>query len=182
MKKLNLGCGLKYFKGYDNLDYYKHEGVDIVYDLNKIPWKFAKDNIYDEIYSDNTLEHLKPDIIDIMNEIYKIAKPNSTIKIIVPHYTTGGTYSEHHYKFFWYRSFEYRFGKGSFSLENTEWKKFKMIKRKLIFNKIFPWNWIVEPIVNFWIMPYIYENTFLQYLFPAQDIYFEMKVIKTNLK
>ena len=89
MKKLNLGCGLKYFKGYDNLDYYKHEGVDIVYDLNKIPWKFAKDNIYDEIYSDNTLEHLKPDIIDIMNEIYKIAKPNSTIKIIVPHYTTG---------------------------------------------------------------------------------------------
>lgn len=178
-KKLNLGCGLKAFKGFTNIDYFDNEVVDRVVDLNKHKWDF-KDDEFDLLYSDNTLEHLKNDIMEIVDEMVRITKDKGRIITIVPHYTTGGSHSEFHYKQFWYRSFEYRFGSGSFSLENQKFKPLKLIRRKLIFNKhpVLFYNYLIEPIMNFWLMPFLYENTFLQYLFPAQDIYFEFEVQK----
>ena len=176
-KKLNLGCGLKFFKGFTNIDYIQNEGVDRVVDLNKEKWDF-EDNEFDLIYSDNTLEHLRNDISDITNEMVRITKNGGRIITIVPHYTIGGSHSEHHYKQFWYRSFEYRFNNGSYSLENKAFQPLKLIRRKLIFNKLLFYNYLVEPMMNLGIMPFLYENTFLQYLFPAQDIYFEFEVVK----
>ena len=44
--KLNVGCGIKPYSEYINLDIVKLPGVDIVYDIAKIPWKpFKKKSV-----------------------------------------------------------------------------------------------------------------------------------------
>ncbi len=57
LKKLNLGCGLNHREGYVNLDAVKLPGVDVVHDLNKMPYPF-KTNQFDEIICQHLLEHL----------------------------------------------------------------------------------------------------------------------------
>ena len=42
MKKLNLGCGNDIRQGYINLDVAELDGVDVVWDVNKLPLPFGK--------------------------------------------------------------------------------------------------------------------------------------------
>jgi predicted SAM-dependent methyltransferase len=57
MKRLNVGCGLNIKKDWINLDLHKLEGVDVVHDIEKIPWPF-EDNYFDEIECFHVLEHV----------------------------------------------------------------------------------------------------------------------------
>lgn len=43
MKKLNLGCGKDIKAGYVNLDIVKLDGVYVVWDVNKLPLPFKKE-------------------------------------------------------------------------------------------------------------------------------------------
>jgi SAM-dependent methyltransferase len=85
MIKLNLGCGRKPKKGYINVDKVKVEGVDKVHDLNKFPYPF-KDNSVDEVYSREALNHLD-NFTKVMEEIYRILKPNGKAVIIFCHFS-----------------------------------------------------------------------------------------------
>lgn len=55
--KLNLACGRDIRKGYINLDIAKLDGVDIVYDINKIPLPFGNEQ-FKEILAYAILEHV----------------------------------------------------------------------------------------------------------------------------
>lgn len=82
-KKLNLGCGKNIMKGYVNLDIIEFEGTDIIHDIiNEFPYPF-KDDTFDEILCIGVFGLIKdlPNFVKIMNEIYRIAKPNSKIII-----------------------------------------------------------------------------------------------------
>ena len=60
-------------------------GVDIIHDLEKIPYPF-KDGCFDEIYCSHILEHLS-DLVAIMEELYRISKNKTKIKILVPYFS-----------------------------------------------------------------------------------------------
>lgn len=91
MKKLNLGCGDDIKEGWDNVDIQKNKKITKSFDFNKFPYPI-EDNTYDYIYTDNVLEHLKePD--KVVQELWRIAKNNGIINIVVPHYTNKGAYS-----------------------------------------------------------------------------------------
>jgi len=168
MVKLNLGAGKDpKKKGWSNIDRIKAGNIDIVHDLNQIPYPF-KDNSIDEIYSRMLLEHLEIPIWKFMGEIHRILKPKGIITTIVPHYSGMYAFYEEHHKFFTYFAL---------SLNNTletNWTNYFIeLERDLSFERAWynPLNPFMEWFANKY--PYCYENTFLRALFPA----YELKVV-----
>ncbi len=178
-KCLNLGCGTDIKMGdkrhtWINIDKIYRLGVDIKYDLNKLPYPF-KDNTFDYIYASHILEHLTPSIYSIIEELIRISKDKGIIKIIVPHYTSSGYFSEGHIQSFKYNSFFVRNDNTSIERISTYSKIIKE-QTKIVFDKKLFFNYLVEPIMNR--IPKIYENTFLKYLFPASEYRFTLRVNK----
>ena len=178
MKKLNLGCGLKPFEGYINLDFIEREGVDVIHDLEKFPYPF-EDNTFDEIFMDNVLEHLE-DTIKVLEELHRISKPDAIIEIIVPHYSSSMAFAHLTHKRF--------FGSQSFNtLEERIWEKYTSVEFKIIQNKILwlncrDWFWIrplkfiIDKVVNY---NKFMSEKFLCYLLGGFDhVHFKLKVIK----
>lgn len=156
MKKLNLGSGTKYLKGYINLDFEPSLNPDIVCDLDKgLPFP---DNSIDEVYSEHLLEHVK-DILFVLKEIKRVLKPNGIFKSRVPHFSCLSAHYFSHFRDF--RGGDPRdFG-------------FKVIKIELVFGFNIRLN--ESRITTF------YERSmWLNHLFPCKEIYFELE--KENSK
>lgn len=171
MKKLNLGCGTDIKKRYINLDSVKLPGVNVIHDLNKLPYPF-KDNEIDEIYTSHVLEHLD-DLAKVMGELKRICKKHAKIFIRVPHFSCGVSYRDPtHKRLFSYFTFDYFTEECFYGLP-----KFKIIKRKLNFTR---WafsvlNKIFNPIIN--INPSIYERFFC-WMLPTAECLFVLEVVK----
>jgi len=178
-KKLNLGCGEDIKEGFVNLDSVKARGVDVVHDLNKIPYPF-RDEEFEEIHAFHVLEHLDGDWFKIIKELSRILKKDGVILIKVPHFTSPIAFMENHRRFFRYRSFEsFDDQKNMKALDQKNNYKFEISERKIIFTKkLFVYNYIVEWFVNLnKNSALLYENTFLRALFPAEQIFFRLKKI-----
>lgn len=83
---LHLGCGKKILDDMVNLDMAPGEGVDLVFDLDRVaaePLPFEDDR-FSEFLMSHTLEHLKQPL-DVMQELYRVAKPGAVLRIAVPH-------------------------------------------------------------------------------------------------
>lgn len=89
---LDLGCGsakIPNALGVDNIDLPE---VDIVHDLNSFPYPF-EDASFECIYLRDVLEHLiNP--IKVINECYRILKPNFCLIITVVHWNHRYSYSD----------------------------------------------------------------------------------------
>lgn len=81
-KKIELGGGKNPKKGYINFDH-SFDGSDICIDLEKSELPI-NDNIIEKIYSNHFFEHLG-DIINLMNECWRVLKWGGKMEIIVPH-------------------------------------------------------------------------------------------------
>lgn len=96
-KKLNLGCGDDIREDFINVDKKPASGVDLILDLNdKLPFK---DNSMDYIILDNVLEHLD-DPLSVMKEVGRISRPDSRVKVVVPHFRNKNAYALNHKCFF----------------------------------------------------------------------------------
>lgn len=81
--KLNLGCGDRPLSDWINIDAIVQPGVDMVVDLNQIPWPW-EDNAVDEIYTSHCLEHLNDPVV-VVQEMHRVLKVGGKVTIIVPH-------------------------------------------------------------------------------------------------
>ena len=103
--KIILGGGPKKTEGWLNLDILPIPEVDIVCDLNQgIP---LPDNSVVAISARHLLEHLD-DTVKIMEEIWRVAKPEAVVSIKVPYYASMGAYQDPtHRRFFTEKTFQY---------------------------------------------------------------------------
>lgn len=103
--KIILGGGTHTQNGWVNLDILDLPSVDIVCDLNKkIP---LPDNSVVEVKARHILEHLD-DTVKIMEEIWRVCKPNARVFIKSPYYASIGAFKDPtHKSFFTERTFEY---------------------------------------------------------------------------
>lgn len=93
---IDLGCGKAKTEGAIGVDIVKLDGVDVVYDLNDIPYPF-KGKTVDLIIMNDILEHLdKP--IDVMRECYRLLKKGGKLKIRVVYWNHKYSYSDPQHK------------------------------------------------------------------------------------
>lgn len=169
LKKLNLGAGkLDIREGYINLDMTPYEGIDVVWDLNKLPLPF-KDEEFEEILCLSILEHIQ-NYIPLMMELYRILKLGGIIRIRVPHFSYCEAFADpSHVNYYSYMTFFY-FTKAlkreySFSKFSEFGGKITFQKRPLLF-----YNYVLEWLVNLnETTKKIYEKTPLR-CFPAANL------------
>ena len=83
--KINLGCGKFKRRGFINVDKDAKVKPDIVSDVTVIPWRWAKKNQADVIFSDNLLEHIEEKLlIKVMQESHRILKLGGFVQPRVP--------------------------------------------------------------------------------------------------
>jgi len=75
-----------------SVDIRPETGPTIVHDLSVIPYPFA-DNSFDLIHISHVLEHL-PDNVRVMDEIYRIMKPNGKLIVRVPHFSSHSAWGD----------------------------------------------------------------------------------------
>ena len=127
MKELNLGAGPDIREGFDNQDYKKFRGINLVFNLESKKWPI-KDNTYDFVLCNHVVEHIKG-IFEFFNEIHRICKPNAMIKIEVPHYSTNFAFTQIDHKHY--------FGLDSLTiLESKDFqnktKPFKVVSQRIL--------------------------------------------------
>jgi len=82
--KLDIGCGNAKQKGFMGMDKRDIPGVDIIHDLEVFPYPFD-DGVFPAIHGHHIMEHVKPWFMnDIMNELWRIAKPDATLFFALP--------------------------------------------------------------------------------------------------
>lgn len=83
---LNIGCGSKVVTGQPavNVDLRPGQGVNLVYDLNVLPWPWS-DGEFDRVQAEDILEHLD-DLVASMDEIWRVLQPGGLVWIRGPHH------------------------------------------------------------------------------------------------
>lgn len=94
MEILNLGAGNKIIEGACNHDRIKHRPeIDVVHDLNDLPWPWD-DESYDYIVASAVLEHLRLNLIESLNECWRILRPGGSLRCKVPYWKADRSYSD----------------------------------------------------------------------------------------
>ena len=82
---LDVGCGKNVQPGYIGMDKRKLPGVDIVHDIENIPWPF-EDGIVSLVLMSHIVEHIKPWLmIDVIDEAWRILEKNGLLFISTPY-------------------------------------------------------------------------------------------------
>ena len=83
---LDLGCGSNKQPGeWLGMDKRKIPGVDLVWDLEKLPYPLPDESCL-SIIGSHIVEHIKPWLmIDFMNELWRITKPNGQLFFVHPY-------------------------------------------------------------------------------------------------
>jgi len=167
-KILDLGCGENKFKNAIGVDRSLNTDADVIYDLNLFPYPF-KDDKFDFIICKQSIEHLLYSC-KVMEEIYRILKPNGVVILTYPHFSSYEAYMtpEHINKF------------SCFSFENPSLSKryntnFKTIRKKIYFGGGLKTILGIESIANRF--PEIYEKHFA-FILPAIYVEIWLRAIK----
>jgi SAM-dependent methyltransferase len=97
--RLNLGSGGPGGNGRYGVDCVALDGVDIIADLNE-PLDLLPDDCADYVYSRHAVEHVA-NFMALIEEIWRITKPDGLIEIIAPHFSNPYGYSDPtHVRFF----------------------------------------------------------------------------------
>lgn len=99
---LDLGCGQKKVPGSVGVDFMRNPSVDLVHDLDVVPYPFESDS-FDAIYMNHCIEHLS-DPKKTLEECMRIARPNAAIYITLPHFTNAASFGDVTHR----RAFSYR--------------------------------------------------------------------------
>ncbi len=106
-ENLNIGCGFDVDPQFTNSDKQLAGGADVLWDLEHTPSPFMA-NTFQLIVASHVLEHTYK-LMPLMDEIYRILKPNGHLIIFVPYFMTHAaianpehcrTFSEQSWMFF----------------------------------------------------------------------------------
>lgn len=102
VRTLNLGAGNRIMgNGAVNHDQVKHRAeIDVVHDLNQLPWPW-EDNSFDLIMAHAVLEHLRINLLESVNECWRILRPGGTLYVKLPYWNSANAYLDptHYWRF-----------------------------------------------------------------------------------
>jgi ubiquinone/menaquinone biosynthesis C-methylase UbiE len=170
MRVLDVGCGQDKIPGALGIDRMAGTAADIVHDLDVRPWPVA-DSGFDLVRCQDVIEHLD-DIVGVMEEIHRVARPGATVRIRVPHFSSVQAYTDPtHRHFFSSDSFAYFTDDSRYPHYTAV--RFQVVRRRLSLWK--PYRWLgLEWLANRW--PGRYEKMFA-FLFPAESLEVELRTL-----
>lgn len=171
VKILDIGCGTNKYKSTNKhtevigLDKVDLPNVDVVHDLNKIPYPF-KNNQFDIVIANHVLEHIE-NFFNVMEEIYRILKPEGILRVLVPHFSSINAYADPtHVRFFAMKTFKYLSDKHYLSYYHND-RKINFNIRKISFNP--ENNFISKVVISFAnLHPHFYERYISRLVFPKE--------------
>jgi SAM-dependent methyltransferase len=170
MRILDVGCGQNKTEGATGIDQRELPGVDIVHDVNVLPWPLPG-NSFDRIVCSHVIEHLN-DIPAVMGEIHRVAKPGAEVFIRVPHFSYINAYRDPtHLHYLSLQSFDVFCEDGRYPQKNMQ---FQIVKRNLTFSSSLL---DIPGRIIFRLNPRRYERRFA-WIFPAREITVTLAVIK----
>jgi len=184
---LDMGCGKRKLSNAIGVDINEESDADVVCDLNKIPYPF-KDNSVDKIRFADCLEHIE-DVPKVMEEVYRISKPQAKINIASPHFSSHNFYTDlTHKRAFGLRSFDFYSDQDSIVVKYMRpAARFKIVKRCIEPNPfVFKWGKSIIKIRNLPLNFIINSSSFAQdiyerffaFILTAEGVHFELEVIK----
>lgn len=96
--RLNLGCGSRLAEGYVNVDRVKLDGVDVVHDLDVLPWPW-EDGSAEQIVAQDVFEHVA-DPIGFMTESFRVLTVGGVLVIKSPHFRHQDAFTDPTHKRF----------------------------------------------------------------------------------
>ncbi|MBU0649657.1 class I SAM-dependent methyltransferase [Patescibacteria group bacterium] len=144
---LNLGCNDSRLPGTVGVDIIKRPAVDVVHDLNHIPYPFP-DNHADEIHMYHVLEHLD-NPIKVIEELHRILKPGGRLYLRVPHFSSLYAWGDiTHKRAFTINCFDVFDTKHDYKKWGYSGVKFHIVTRKIRYFYTWPnEKWYLEHIV-----------------------------------
>jgi SAM-dependent methyltransferase len=98
---LNLGAGNKIIAGAVNHDRTKHRAeIDVAWNLDVLPWPWD-DESFDQIVASAVFEHLRINLIESVNECWRILRPNGLLLMKLPNWQNKSAYLDptHYWRF-----------------------------------------------------------------------------------
>jgi SAM-dependent methyltransferase len=171
---LDIGCGKhKQEPAAIGLDRQPGSDADILCELAQFPWPI-RDNCAERIYLSHFLEH-QSDILRVMAEVHRIAKPGAEVVIVTPHYSSPDSYTDPtHVVHLGFHSFDY-FVQTSFENFTYGAGGFRILDRRLAFGGNFLLDNLGRMIAK--ISTDFYEKHFA-WVFPARNIHCRLGVVK----
>lgn len=94
MATLNLGAGNHLAAEAVNHDLRRHRPeIDVVRDLNVLPWPWP-DKSFDVVLSSSVFEHLEIDLVQSMDECWRILRPKGVLRLKLPHWQHDNAYAD----------------------------------------------------------------------------------------
>jgi SAM-dependent methyltransferase len=91
-KVLDIGCGRNKTPGAVGLDSNPRSEADVIHDLDDVPYPFPDDE-FDLIIGNQVIEHVD-DVLAVVAELYRIARPGAIIRLDTPHYSDIASYTD----------------------------------------------------------------------------------------
>jgi predicted SAM-dependent methyltransferase len=183
IKTLDVGCGATKIKGAIGIDQFGLQNVDIVHDLNVLPWPIEGNSI-DHIIFSHSISHLR-NICGVMGECDRILKRGGVIEIVAPHFSSDNFFTDPTHVFsMGYRSMSYFVDNIPFGYRYMDEQKLFIQENSYISFREASASWRTSPkfnilkfllIENFFNMvPRFYEK-FLSSVIPASEVYFLLR-------
>lgn len=105
---LHLGCGLTKIENAVNHDRTLHSAhVNVAHDLDVFPWPWSS-GAFDLIVAHDVVEHLRCEVCEWLDEMWRILSAGGRADIRVPDYRHENAFTDPtHRRFFTHRSFDY---------------------------------------------------------------------------
>jgi SAM-dependent methyltransferase len=174
MTVLDIGCGKKKQEpGAIGLDRQPGSSAEILCELARFPWP-VRDNCAEKVYLSHFLEH-QPDILRVMAEVHRIAKPGAEVVVVTPHYSSPDSYTDPTHLFhLGFHSFDY-FERSGFDDFTYGAGGFRILERRLTFGG----NLLLDNLGRMLaaISVSFYEKHFA-WVFPARNLFCRLSVLK----
>ena len=127
MNTLNLGAGTRIIEGAVNHDIIAHPGVDVVHDLDDLPWPWA-DNSFDRIDARSVFEHLELTLLETLDECWRILRPDGALVLVYPVHTSHTSWDDPTHRWHWtpesldYADPETRYGEQVTTYRRHDWE------------------------------------------------------------
>jgi SAM-dependent methyltransferase len=178
---LDLGCGRDKLPGAFGIDMSPLSEADLVRNLDDLPWPL-EDGSFDHVRAQDVLEHVDS-FFGVVREIHRVCRPGAIVEVRMPFMSSANFATDPtHRRAATSQTFDYfdprtALGRFDYSAERFELLEFRYVRAHVgkpgrLMKRL---DEVLLPRLE---RNAIVYETYFAYLYPVQDIWFRLRVLK----